>query len=105
MDFWGVICTTSQSVPTTGPDLTMTSNNGKTLVIPLNWTLHYQCIHTASFLADLTAGTYSVTLSPAVDCYKPHAGEFGGIMCNLPYMVEVEPGIYSHVVLGVSGGL
>ena len=102
---WGTICTTAQSVPAKGPDLTMTSNNGRTLVVPLSWTLHYPCINMASFLVDLNPGTYSVTLSPAVDCYKPQGGESGGIMCNLPFTVEVEPGTYSHVVLGIRGGL
>jgi len=105
MDFWAVICTTAQSVPTTGPNLTITSNNGRTLVIPLSWTLHYPCIHMASFLVGLNPGTYSVALSPKIECYKPQPGEFGGIMCNLPFTVEVEPGTYSHVVLGIGGGL
>ncbi len=105
MDFWGVICTTAQSVPTKGPDLTMTSNNGRTLVVPLGWTPHHPCIHMASFLVDLNPGTYSVTLSPAIQCYKPQPDEFGGIMCNLPFTVKVEPGTYSHVVLAIAGGL
>ena len=105
MDLWGVICTTAQSVPAKGPDLTMTSNNGRTLVFPLSWTLHYPCIRMAGFLVDLNPGIYSVTLSPAVDCYKPQDEESGGIMCNLPFTVEVEPGAYSHVVLGIRGGL
>jgi len=105
MSFWAVICTTAQSVPTTGPNLTITSNNGRTLVIPLSWTLHYPCIHTASFLVGLNPGTYSVTLSPAIKCYKPQPGEFGGIMCNLPFTVEVEPGTYSNVALWIRGGL
>src|SRR6266699_2877119 len=71
MDFWGVICTTAQSVPTKGPDLTITSNNGRTLVVPLSWTLHYPCIHMASFLVDLNPRTYSVTLSPEIHATSP----------------------------------
>ena len=106
MDFWAVVCTTKQSVPETGADLTIVSNNGKTLVVPLNWTLYYPCIHTASFLVDLNPGTYSVTLSPVIQCYKPQpGGSQGGITCNLPFTVEVKPGTYSHVVLGVGGGV
>lgn len=103
-DYWAVVCTAEQSVPAKGQDLAVTSNNGKTLVVALSWTLHYPCISNASFLVDLNPGTYSVTLSPTVQCHKP-LGEFGGITCNLPYTVEVEPGIYSHVVLGIGGGL
>src|SRR5437667_12542111 len=65
MDFWGVISTTAQTVPTKGPDLTMTSNNGRTLVVPLAWTLQHPSITMTSFLVELNPGTYSVTLSPA----------------------------------------
>ena len=105
-DYWAVVCTTEPSVPTKGQDLAITSNNGKKLVVALSWTLHYPCISNASFLVDLNPGTYSVTLAPAIDCYKPQpGGPQGGITCNLPFTVEVEPGIYSHVVLGIGGGL
>ena len=105
MDFWAVVCTNGSSVPEKGFNLTVTSNNGRTLVVPLSWTRHFPCISTASFLVDLHPGIYSVTLSPAVDCYKPQPDEFGGIRCNLPFTVEVEPVIYSHVVLWMAGGL
>lgn len=104
-DFYGVICTNVPSVPAQGSNLTITSNNRRTLLVPLSWTTHYPCISTASFLVDLNPGTYSISLSPAIACDKPQPGEGGGIMCNLPFTVEVEPGIYSHVVLWVRGGL
>ena len=109
----------------TGENLQVAPADGRILIINLTWSITYSvpitdlrtgstvnykvgppgCASFSSFRVDLDPGTYSVTLSPMIQCEKPQPGAFGGITCNFPLTVNVEPGVYSSVVLGVSGGI
>lgn len=89
------VCTTTGSVPATGPDLVITSSTGQRQIALLSWTLQGQCELTAKFQAALNPGTYSVSLSP----------------CNymgcriLPITVVVVLGVFTPIKINIVTGI
>lgn len=109
MGFWAIVCT-----PVTnrvGPDLNITGPHGQIDQYALTWnTIQnplYSCDSLSTFQIELQPGTYSITIDSlsAAQCHKAQPSSFGGLTCNLPYQVDVEPGQYSTVSLFVGGGL
>jgi hypothetical protein len=90
------ICTVTGSVPATGPDLIITSSNGRTTQdVALSWTLQNQCQLVAPFRVTLSPGTYSLNLSS----------------CNymgcrvLPITVVVVPGVFTPAKISIITGI
>jgi hypothetical protein len=89
------VCTITGSVPSTGPDLVVTSSIGRIQVVALSWTLQDRCELRAPFQVSLAPGTYSLTLSS----------------CNymgcrvLPITVVVVSGVYTPVKINIVTGI
>ena len=89
------ICSVTGSVPSTGPDLVVSSSTGMVKVVALSWTLQDRCELVAPFQVTLAPGTYSLTL----------------LSCNylgcrvLPVSVVVVSGLYTPVKLNIVTGI
>jgi hypothetical protein len=89
------VCSVTGAVPTTGPDLLVTSSTGRIQVVALSWTLQDQCELIARFQVSLAPGTYSVTLSSC-----NYAG------CRvLPIAFAVVAGIFTPVKINIVTGI
>ncbi len=89
------LCTVTGSVPATGPDLIITSSNGRTQGVGLSWTLQNRCQLVAPFRVTLSPGTYSLDLSS----------------CNymgcrvLPITVVVVPRVFTPAKISIVTGI
>src|SRR6266550_7009503 len=85
----------SRSAPATGPDLIITSSNGRIQVVALNWTLQNRCELIAPFQVILSPGTYSLNLSSC---------SYMGCRV-LPITVVVAPGFFTPVRINIVTGI
>jgi hypothetical protein len=89
------VCSVTGSVPSTGPDLLVTSSTGRIQVVALSWTLRDQCELIALFQVSLAPGTYSLSLSS----------------CNymgcrvLPINLVVVSGVFTPVKINIVTGI
>ncbi len=89
------VCSVTGSVPSTGPDLVVTSSTGRIQVVALSWTLQDRCELIALFEMTLAPGTYSLTLTS----------------CNymgcrvLPITVVVVSGVFTPVKINIVTGV
>jgi hypothetical protein len=89
------VCSVTGSVPSTGPDLLVTSSTGRIQVVALSWTVRDQCELLALFQVFLTPGTYSLSLSS----------------CNymgcrvLPINLVVVSGVFTPVKINIVTGI
>jgi hypothetical protein len=89
------VCSVTGSVPSTGPDLLVTSSTGRIQVVALSWTLRDQCELIALFQVFLAPGTYSLSLSS----------------CNymgcrvLPINLVVVSGVFTPVKINIVTGI
>lgn len=89
------VCSATGSVPSTGPDLVVTSSTGRTQTVALSWTLQDRCELVAPFQVTLAPGTYSLTLSSC-----------NYLGCRvLPITVVVILGLYTPVKLNIVTGI
>ncbi len=89
------VCALTGSQPATGPSLVITSVNGKTIVLAIDWALVNRCALVSQFQVPLQPGTYSVTLSPC-----------SYLGCStLPITVAVEPGAFTPVDINIVTGI
>ena len=89
------VCSITGSVPATGPDLVITSSNGWSQVVALNWTLQNRCELIAPFQATLGHGTYSLSLSSC---------SYMGCRV-LPITVVVVPGVFTPARINIVTGI
>ena len=96
IEFVSPLCFPGQpTVSTTGPSLVITSVEGKIVVVSLSWSLIAGCIKFAPIQVSLNPGTYSVNLSPCTYA-----------SCSvLPITVNVQPRVYSPVVITIHTGI
>jgi hypothetical protein len=83
------------AVPTTGPDLLVTSSPGRIQVVALGWTLQDQFELTARFQVTLAPGTYSLALS---SCNYAGCGV-------LPMAFVVVSGVFTPVKISIVTGI
>jgi hypothetical protein len=89
------VCSVTGSVPSTGPDLLVTSSTGRIQVVALSWTLRDQCELIALFQVFMAPGTYSLSLSS----------------CNymgcrvLPINLVVVSGVFTPVKINIVTGI
>jgi hypothetical protein len=83
------------SVPASGPDLFVTSSNGKIQTVALSWTLQDRCELIAPFQVTLTPGTYSLSLSSC---------NYTGCRV-LPIAVVVVPRVFTPVKINIVTGI
>jgi hypothetical protein len=88
-------CGVTGSTPPTGPDLIITSSNGKTNVVALSWTLHDRCALIAPFQVTLSPGIYSLDLSRC---------SYTGCRV-LPITVVVVQGVFTPVNINIVTGI
>ena len=89
------VCSITGSAPATGPDLVITSSNGRIQVVALNWTLENRCELIAPFQVTLSPGTYSLNLSSC-----------SYMACRvLPITVVVVPGVFTPVRINIVTGI
>lgn len=89
------VCSITGSAPATGPDLVITSSNGRIQVVALNWTLQNRCELIAPFQVTLNPGTYSLNLSSC---------SYMGCRV-LPITVVVVPGVFTPVRINIITGI
>jgi len=89
------VCSTTGSAPATGPDLVITSSNGRIQVVALNWTLQNRCELIAQFQVTLSPGTYSLNLSSC---------SYMGCRV-LPITVVVVPGVFTPARINIITGI
>jgi hypothetical protein len=89
------VCSITGSVPATGPDLVITSSNGRIQVVALNWTLQNRCQLIAPFQVTLSPGTYSLNLSSC---------SYMGCRV-LPISVVVVLGVFTPVKINIVTGI
>ena len=89
------VCSITGSAPATGPDLVITSSNGRIQVVALNWTLEDRCELIAPFQVTLSPGTYSLSLSSC---------SYMGCRV-LPITVVVVPGVFTPVRINIVTGI
>ena len=89
------VCSITESAPATGPDLVITSSNGRIQVVALNWTLENRCELISPFQVTLSSGTYSLNLSSC---------SYMGCRV-LPITVVVVPGVFTPVRINIVTGI
>src|SRR5207249_10838708 len=89
------LCSITGSAPATGPDLVITSSNGRIQVVALNWTLENRCELISPFQVTLSSGTYSLNLSSC---------SYMGCRV-LPIIVVVVPGVFTPVRINIVTGI
>ena len=89
------VCSITGSAPATGPDLVITSSNGRIQVVALNWTLENRCELISPFQVTLSSGTYSLNLSSC---------SYMGCRV-LPIIVVVVPGVFTPVRINIVTGI
>lgn len=89
------VCQLVGNEPASGPTLAISSGEGRTLQVQLEWTLVDRCALVAEFLVPLQTGTYSVALYPC-----------NYLGCRtLPMQVTVDPGAFTALNVEVSTGI
>jgi hypothetical protein len=89
------VCTLTGLVPATGPNLVVTSSNGRIQMVALSWTLQDRCQLIAPFHVMLSPGTFSLSLSSC---------SYMGCRV-LPITVVVEPGVFTPAKINIVTGI
>jgi hypothetical protein len=89
------VCSVTGSIPSTGPDLVITSSSGRIQIVQLSWTLQNRCELVSPILVKLTPGTYSLSLSGC-----------GYTGCRvLPITVTVVSGVFTPARINIVTGI